>query len=145
MTNSKRLRGSATRLRGAAARLRGAAARLRGAAAEQLAADYLIGCGLKILARNLRCRAGELDLVCLDGDILVIVEVRQRASMEFGGALASVTLAKQRRILRAARFHWQRQSEWHRRLIRFDVLTVQSDGDDASRIAWIRDAFRGVT
>jgi putative endonuclease len=152
MTKSILLSGSADSLQGnaasprrSAARQRGRAARLRGEAAEELAAEYLTNCGLKILARNLRCRAGELDLVCLERDILVIVEVRQRSSMDFGGALASVTPAKQRRILRATRFHWQRQAAWRLKMIRFDVLTVQSDSDDPSRIAWIRDAFRGVT
>jgi putative endonuclease len=67
----------------------------RGAAAEELAAQYLQVRGLKILARNMRCRAGELDLVCLDNGVLAIVEVRQRASTEFGGALGSVTWGKQ--------------------------------------------------
>ena len=63
----------------------------RGAAAEDLAARYLQVRGLKILARNLRCKAGELDLVCLDDGVLVVIEVRQRGSVEFGGALGSVT------------------------------------------------------
>src|SRR3984957_17457607 len=76
----------------------------RGAAAEELAAQYLQVRGLKILARNLRCKAGDLDLVCLDGGVLALVEVRQRGSAEFGGALASVTWTKQRKITRAAQF-----------------------------------------
>jgi putative endonuclease len=122
----------------------GRAARLRGAAAERIAADYLSNCGLEILARNLRCRAGELDLVCLDRDILVIVEVRQRASMRFGGAPGSVTAAKQRRILRAARFYWQRNPAWRHRVVRFDVLCLQAGSDDTARIIWLRDAFRGA-
>jgi len=69
----------------------------RGVAAEELAAQYLQVRGLKILARNLRCKVGELDLVCLDDGVLAIVEVRQRGSVEFGGASASVTSAKQRK------------------------------------------------
>jgi putative endonuclease len=65
----------------------------RGAAAEQLAAQYLQVRGLRILARNLRCKAGELDLVCLHDGVLAIVEVRQRGSPEYGGAVGSVTWA----------------------------------------------------
>ena len=66
-------------------------ARERGAASERLAAEYLEARGILVLARNLRCRSGEIDLVCLDADVLAIVEVRQRAGMDFGGALGSVT------------------------------------------------------
>ena len=57
---------------------------LRGAAAEALAAEYLRIRGLEILARNLRCKAGEIDLVCVDGGVLAIIEVRQRESADFG-------------------------------------------------------------
>jgi putative endonuclease len=85
---------------------------LRGAAAEELAAQYLQVRGLKILARNLRCKAGELDLVCLDDGVLSIVEVRQRGSAEFGGALGSVTWTKRRKIIRAAQFFMRREKHW---------------------------------
>ena len=74
----------------------------RGTASEQLAAEYLLAQGLVVLARNVRCRAGELDLVCLDGGVLAIVEVRQRIRIDFGGALASVTWRKQRKISSAS-------------------------------------------
>jgi len=75
-----------------------------GALAEQLAAEHLKARGLSVLARNLRCRAGEIDLICLDAQILAIVEVRQRRRVDFGGALGSVTWRKQRKIIRAARY-----------------------------------------
>lgn len=116
----------------------------RGAAAEDLAARYLEVRGLKILARNLRCKAGELDLVCLDVGLLVIVEVRQRGSAEFGGALGSVTWAKQRKIIRAAHFFLQREKRWKNLSMRFDVLAIEGLPDGAHRIDWVKDAFRGV-
>jgi putative endonuclease len=116
----------------------------RGAAAEELAAQYLQVRGLKILARNLRCKAGELDLVCLDGGVLAIVEVRQRGSAEFGGALASVTWTKQRKIMRAAQFFLRREKEWKNLAPRFDVLAIEGLPDGAHRIDWVKDAFRGV-
>ncbi len=124
---------------------RGSAARLSGAAAEKTAAAYLLSQGLTILNSNLRCKLGELDIVCLEREVLVIVEVRKRGSMDFGGALASVTIAKQRRLIRAAQFFWQRQPKWRKRLIRFDVVTLQgtdAEGRDGPTITWIRDAFR---
>ena len=114
----------------------------RGAAAEQLAAAYLQDRGLKILARNLCCKAGEIDLLCLDAGILAIVEVRQRQHSEFGGALGSVTWAKRRKIIRAAQFFLQNKSQWRRFAIRFDVIAVAGLPDGAHRIEWVRDAFR---
>jgi putative endonuclease len=116
----------------------------RGTASEHLAADYLQARGLVVLARNVRCRAGELDLVCLDGGVLAIIEVRQRMRIDFGGALASVTWRKQRKIVRATQFFLQRKAEWRRHVMRFDVLAVQGVPDGAHRIVWIKDAFRAT-
>ncbi len=116
----------------------------RGAASEQLAAEYLQAQGLKVLARNLRCRAGELDLVCLDHSVLAIVEVRQRSRGDFGGALASVTAFKQRKFIRATRFFWQRTPAWRAYPMRFDVVGVQGLPDGTHHIHWIKDAFRAT-
>jgi putative endonuclease len=114
----------------------------RGAASERLAADYLQSRGLVVLARNLRCRAGELDLICLDGAVLAIVEVRQRNRIDFGGALASVDARKRRKIIRAARILVQRQREWRACAIRFDVFAIEGLPEGVHRISWIKDAFR---
>ena len=116
----------------------------RGAAAEALAADYLRSQGLSVLARNLRCKVGEIDLVCLDGEVLVIVEVRQRGGADFGGAAASVTWAKQRKLIRATQYQWQRQPDWRSRLLRFDVIAVQGQSDGTYHLDWIKDAFRST-
>jgi putative endonuclease len=116
----------------------------RGSAAEQLAAEYLQARGVVILARNLRCRAGELDLVGLDDCVLAIVEVRQRQRTDFGGAFGSVTWRKQRRIIRATRYFWQRQADWRRHLMRFDVLALEGLPCGAHRMVWIKDAFRAT-
>jgi putative endonuclease len=116
----------------------------RGAAAEQLAAEYLRARGVSVLARNLRCRAGEIDLVCLDAHILAIVEVRQRARIDFGGALESVTWRKRRKILRATRFFLMRLPQWARYAVRFDVLAVQGAPEGEHDIVWIKDAFRAI-
>ena len=117
-----------------------------GAAAETRAAGFLEAHGLVVLARNLRCKAGELDLVCLDGDVLVIVEVRHRTRTEFGGACASVSADKQRKVIRATRFFWQRQPAWRSRLLRFDVVALHGRpvAGATPQIEWIRDAFRAA-
>ena len=103
--------------------------------------EYLHARGLVVLARNVRCKAGELDLVCLDGNVLAIVEVRQRATHDFGGALASVTWRKQRKIIRATQYFLRRQAEWRSRVMRFDVLAVEGVPEGAHRIVWIKGAF----
>jgi len=115
---------------------------LRGAACESIAAEYLERCGLEIIARNLRCKSGELDLVCRDGDVLAIVEVRQRQREDYGGALASVNASKQRKIIRAARFLLERRANLSAMTLRFDVVAVQGTPDGAHDIRWIKDAFR---
>ncbi len=114
----------------------------RGTASEQLAAAYLQTQGLVVIAHNVRCRAGELDLVCLDREVLAIVEVRQRGRVDFGGALASVDGIKQRKIIRATQFLMQRRPYWERHPMRFDVVGVEGLPDGTHRIAWVKDAFR---
>ena len=113
-----------------------------GRCAEDLAAAYLAAHGLELLARNIRCKAGEIDLVCRDGAVLVLIEVRQRARPDFGGALASVAAPKRRKLVRAARFLLHVTPAWRRSIVRFDVIGIQGDPCGAHEIAWIKDAFR---
>ena len=117
------------------------AAHLRdGAAAEALAARHLERHGFTIIARNVRCRGGEVDLIADDERSLVFVEVRLRKNGRFGGAAASITASKQQRVILAAQ-HWlagdgRRHAN---RACRFDAILL--DGLDAARIEWIRGAF----
>jgi putative endonuclease len=108
----------------------------RGADAEALAAAFLEARGLKILARNYRCRLGEIDLIARDGPTTVFVEVRRRASQSFGGAAASITRAKQLKLLKAARHYMSRLRTLPQ--CRFDALLIEGD---PPRIEWIRNAF----
>jgi len=114
------------------------AAQCSGGAAEDRAARLLGENGLSILARNYRTRFGEIDLVARDGDVLVFVEVRMRASDRYGGAAASVTLAKRRRIEAAARHYLSRIGR--EPPCRFDVVSLDDSG-----ATWLRAAFDAVT
>ncbi len=116
----------------------------RGAASERLAAEYLQARGVLILARNIYCKAGELDLVGLDDGVLTIVEVRQRGRADFGGSLASVTWRKQRKIIRATRFFLRQRAHWRAHVMRFDVLAVHGTPEGTYRIDWHKDAFRAA-
>ena len=107
-----------------------------GARAEELCAELLRQAGLRVLARNWRCRHGEIDLVAEDGGTLVFAEVRYRRDERFGGAAESVTVAKQARLIAAARLYLMRRPDVD---CRFDVLLL--DSLEAGRIKWIRNAF----
>jgi len=112
-----------------------------GQRAEDIAADFLRAKGLAILERNFRRRLGELDIVALDGDVLVIAEVRFRASNRYGGAAASVDRRKQQRLIRAAAQLLQRRSDFSHFRIRFDVLCVSETAVPIPRVEWFQHAF----
>ncbi len=111
-----------------------------GRRAEEQAAGYLSERGLRLLLANHRCRFGELDLVMRDGATLAIVEVRRRQSAQFGGAAASVTPAKQRRIRLATQHLLLTHAALRRFPIRFDVVTIEP-APTGTRIEWLRNAF----
>ena len=107
-----------------------------GVGAEAMAAAFLEQRGLTILERNYRCRLGEIDLVARDGATTVFVEVRRRASPAFGGAAASITTAKKRKLTRTARHYMSRLAALPQ--CRFDTILIQGE---PPRIEWIRNAF----
>jgi putative endonuclease len=123
---------------------RGQLRRQRGRDAEALAAEYLSARGLEVLARNIRCKGGELDLLCRDGEVLVVVEVRQRSRNDYGGALASVTWRKRRKIIRATRYLLKTAPRWRNALLRFDVIGLQGLPERAPELEWVKDAFRAA-
>lgn len=109
----------------------------KGRAAEQRAADFLQRQKLTLLERNYRCRFGEIDLIMREDDTVVFVEVRMRSSDQFGGAAASITTAKQLRLIRTARHYL---AERHDNFpCRFDAILVSGERND--EIEWIRNAF----
>lgn len=111
-----------------------------GRAAEAAAARHLERAGYRILQNNFRARGGELDVVAMDGGALAIVEVRYRASDQYGGGAASITHDKRRRIVSAARALLATQPLLARLPARFDVVEVSGPAD-AFDCRLIRGAF----
>ncbi len=111
-----------------------------GTAAERIACHWLQQRGLRLLEANFRCKPGELDLIMLDNDCVVIVEVRYRARQTHGGALQSVTPAKQKKILRATHCYLQRHKELRSKPLRFDVLALHGPLDRPAA-SWCKRAF----
>ena len=110
----------------------------KGDAAEDRALQYLQTQGLQLVQRNYRTPGrggGEIDLVMRDADgTWVFVEVRQRDQRQHGGALASVSYSKQRRIIFAARYCLLKLLKTPP--CRFDVVAVEGE-----ELQWHKAAF----
>ena len=108
---------------------------------EDLAHRFLRRQGLTIVARNYRSRSGsgELDIIAWERDTLVFVEVKARASADFGSPDRAVGLQKEKDLRRAAGDYLRRSgTAWEQ--ARFDLLNIILT--EPPRIEWIKDAFR---
>lgn len=110
----------------------------KGHDAETKAAIFLSQNKLKLLERNYRCRLGEIDLIMQDGNTLVFVEVRMRNSDHYGGAAASITPAKQAKLIQTAKHYLARQDD--DMPCRFDAILISGNHE----IEWIQNAFDGT-
>jgi putative endonuclease len=110
--------------------------RQTGMLAENSACAFLEGQGFTIVTRNFLRRVGELDIVARAGDLLVVAEVRTRGTERFGGAAASITRAKQRRIALTTSLLLQQYRELRNCRVRFDVIVIRN-----GTIEWLKHAF----
>jgi len=108
---------------------------------EDQARRYLAAQGLELLDSNYRCRFGEIDLIMRDAGTLCFIEVRFRKSLDFGGASASITTAKQRKIVKSAQFYLSTQPRPVRLALRFDALLIQQQRGGGLDFNWIQNAF----
>jgi putative endonuclease len=106
---------------------------------EAVAEEFLRRHAYTIVARNYRCRAGEIDLVALDGPVLVFVEVRSRRGAALGTPLESVDGRKQAQVARVAQ-HFLAARRWHDRDARFDVVGIRFDAEPPV-VEHVRSAF----
>ena len=110
-----------------------------GALGEQLAVDHLTALGLRVLARNWRCRYGELDVIASDADgrTVVFVEVKTRTSERFGGVAEAVSPDKVRRLRRLAGL-WLAGQERRWTNVRIDVVGVRIGRSPTPEISHVR-------
>jgi putative endonuclease len=114
-----------------------------GARGEQIAVRELVGLGWSVLARNWRPRPGrggargEIDIVAVDGDELVIVEVKTRSTSAFGGAVAAVTRAKLARLRRLAAA-WLAGQDQRFAGVRIDVVCIDLGRDGRPQVEILR-------
>ncbi len=104
---------------------------------EATAAEFLEKAGLRIVDRNWRCPAGEIDLVAVDGSTLVIVEVKTRSSDNFGQPLEAITAGKLERLYLLAS-KWARAHNLRFSGFRVDAVGILDDGTGAPRIEHVR-------
>jgi putative endonuclease len=112
---------------------------------ESVAARHLSDAGLTIIERNWRCREGELDLIAVEGDVLVFCEVKTRSSEAFGDPAEAVAGRKAARIRKLA-VCWLAERRdsgesdfWPQ--IRFDVVSVLRQPRGAASVVHLRGAF----
>jgi len=111
-----------------------------GAAHEATVAKLLQNDGLIIVARNFRCKMGEIDIVASRERALHFVEVRYRRDDRYGDGADSVTIAKQAKLKRSAKYFLHCNPEYHSFQCQFDVVSITGTNSPYD-IDWISDAF----
>ncbi len=91
---------------------------------ERVACRYLVTCGLIVIDRNWRCRAGEIDIVAMDGDIVVVCEVKTRSSSRFGTPVEAISTEKANRLYRLGRLWLGEHDDLPWSTLRVDVVAV---------------------
>ena len=110
-----------------------------GAWGEDLVAEWYRKRGYEIVERNWRCRQGEIDIVASRDSVIVICEVKTRATADFGSPALAVDVNKQQRLRRLAA-HWLSENPTTRASVRFDVAAVVGPKEDVS-LEVIESAF----
>lgn len=120
---------------------------LTGESAEQDACKFLIKNKLRLVTKNFSCKFGEIDLIMLDNQSLVFVEVRYRKNSQFGSGAESITISKQRKLIKTASYYLQQNPKTSQYATRFDVISMsptveQQSTSNETKIDWIKDAFQ---
>jgi len=109
---------------------------------EEIAANFLIARGFRIVERNFRCKGGEVDIIARDpaARSLVFVEVKTRRSLSYGVPQLAVTPFKQHQISKAA-LTWITKNREHDQNARFDVIAILLDAGGRHTVEHIVNAF----
>jgi putative endonuclease len=110
--------------------------RQRGNEVENVVANLIIKKGGQILARNLYCKMGEIDIVALKARVLVFIEVKYRKSAIFGSAAEMVSYQKQRKIIKTAQYFLLKHPEFESFECRFDVVAITG-----KKLEWLAGCF----
>ncbi len=120
----------------------------KGQVAEAWCKDYLCAKGLKFIEQNYHSRFGEIDLIFLDcnssPETLVFVEVRYRANSDYGTGSETVTIYKQKKLIKTAQVFLQKERKFSNYNARFDVVSISSDKNnkESFKADWQSNAFQ---
>lgn len=109
----------------------------KGVKYEQQALAFLKKQGLLLICQNFYCRFGEIDLIMSDQGTLVFIEVRFRKNQQYGGAIASITPQKQKKLIKTAKHYLSLLD--NEPYCRFDVIAIS---DENTAPQWVQDAFQ---
>jgi putative endonuclease len=115
--------------------------KILGAFGEDMACKYLSDCGYRVIERNFSCRAGEIDIIAINGETVVFIEVNTRSGDKYGLPAEAVSRAKQQKIVKTALYYMQGRSLLDY-MCRFDVMEILVDDENNHRINLITDAFQ---
>lgn len=109
-----------------------------GQKAEDLAANFLVGKGLKIIERNFRTRFGEIDIICKDGKTLVFAEIKAKNSLKYGSPYEMVTSRKKEKLINTAK-NYLIENKYDPEKIdwRIDVVSIENKN---CKIDWFKNA-----
>ena len=107
---------------------------------ESLAQAHLENAQLKLVEANYHCKFGELDLIMEEAKTLVFVEVRYRQRSHYVSALESITVSKQKKLIRTAHNFLQSAPHYRNHNCRFDVIAIEGR-EDSPHINWVKNAF----
>lgn len=102
--------------------------RLKGKLFEDLAVEYLVKKGYKVVERNFHCSFGEIDIIAKKDEVLCFIEVKARSSKNFGSSLESITVYKQKKIMKVAEFYMMKNKIYDKPL-RFEAIGVDISND----------------
>jgi putative endonuclease len=108
-----------------------------GTRGEDAAVEHLTGLGMQVVARNWRCRHGEVDVVAREGQTLVFCEVKTRSGLGYGSPLAAITAAKQARLRRLVAVYLA-EVGGHRGPVRIDAVGILWQPDCAPEVVHLR-------
>lgn len=113
----------------------------KGQITEQYAQQYLSEQGLIFIEKNFHSRQGEIDLIMRDGDTYVFIEVKYRKNELFGGAIAAISLSKQKKIKHSVKFYLHQAGlNEYNTPCRIDVVALVGDINQP-QVTWLKNAF----
>ena len=107
---------------------------------EQIALSFLLGLGYQLVARNWLCRSGEIDLIMMDGSIMVFIEVKARRCSSYGLPQEAVGSRKRVKIRRLAQYYLMVTNHADQEM-RFDVVAITLPGDQEPHIEHLQGVF----